>query len=199
MKTLRNFVAAVAVIAVGSAFVKPVKDDTFKVDTQRSSVEWVAKKVTGQHSGNIKLASGDLTFNGNALKAGSFNIDMNSINVTDLSGDMKNNLTNHLKSEDFFSVAKNAVSTFVITKVTAAGADRVNVAGNLTIKGITKPLSFPATIKRQGNTVVAVAKGIKVDRTQYDIKYRSKNFFGDIGDKAIDDEFELSINLTAKK
>jgi polyisoprenoid-binding protein YceI len=91
------------------------------------------------------------------------------------------------------------MSKFEITKVTSAGADRVNITGNLSIKGFTHPVTFPATVKQQKGVLVAVASGIRVDRTKYDIKFRSKTFFGDIGDKAIDDEFELSINLTAKK
>jgi polyisoprenoid-binding protein YceI len=91
------------------------------------------------------------------------------------------------------------MSKFEITKVVAAGTDRVNITGNLSIKGFTHSITFPATVKQQKGVIVAVASGIRVDRTKYDIKFRSKTFFGDIGDKAIDDEFVLNINLTAKK
>ena len=178
---------------------KTAPTETFLVDTQNSSIEWVAGKVGGSHEGKINLASGKLQFEGNNLKGGSFVIDMASILITNLKGSSNQNLLNHLKSEDFFSVAKNPSSTFEITAITPQGAERITITGNLTIKGITNSISFPATVKRQKNTVVAVAKGVKVDRTKYDIKYRSKSFFGDIGDKAIDDEFELSINLVAKK
>ncbi|MEJ6980717.1 YceI family protein [Pedobacter sp. P351] len=178
---------------------KPVATETFKVDTKASSIEWVAGKIGGSHSGTIQLASGSLAFEGKSLKSGNFGIDMTSIVITDLKGNSNQNLLNHLKGDDFFSVAKNPASSFQITKVTSAGTDRVNITGNLIIKGISNEITFPATVKRANKTVVAVAKGVKVDRTKYDIKYRSKNFFSDIGDKAIDDEFELSINLVAKK
>ena len=178
---------------------KPVATETFVIDTNASSIEWVAGKVGGSHQGTIKIASGNLLFNGKNLSNGKFGIDMNTIAITDLKGTSNQNLLNHLKNDDFFSVAKHSLSTFIITKVTPAGSDRVNITGDLTIKGVTHPLTFPATVKRNKNTVAAVAKGVKVDRTKYDIKYRSKTFFGDIGDKAIDDEFELSINLLAKK
>lgn len=180
------------------AFTKP-KTVSYTVDTEKSSVEWIGKKVTGQHNGTIKLASGNLVVSGNAIKDGSIVIDMNSIVILDLQGNSNKNLSNHLRSDDFFSVENHPTAKFDITKVTSAGADRVNVTGNLTIKGITKPLTFPASVKKQGDVIVAVAKGVKVNRTQYEIKYRSKSFFGDIGDKAIDDEFELSFNLVAKK
>lgn len=178
---------------------KPAATETFIVDTKSSSIEWVAGKVGGSHKGTIGLSSGNLVFENKSLKAGVFGINMASIVITDLKGTSNQNLLNHLKGEDFFAVAKNPSSTFEITKVTSAGTDRVNITGNLTLKGITHVLIFPASVRRQKNTVVAVAKGVKVDRTKYDIKYRSKSFFGDIGDKAIDDEFELSVNLVAKK
>ena len=178
---------------------KSAAPENFVVDTKASSIEWVAGKVGGSHKGTIQLASGSLAFVGKSLKSGSFGIDMNTIAISDLKGNSNQNLLNHLKSDDFFSVAKNPASTFEITKVSPAGTDRVNITGDLTIKGIKNEISFPASVKRVKNTVAAVAKGVKVDRTKYDIKYRSKNFFGDIGDKAIDDEFELSINLVAKK
>ncbi len=178
---------------------KSAAPENFLVDTKASSIEWTAGKVGGNHNGTIQLASGSLSFVGKNLKSGSFGIDMNTIAISDLKGNSNQNLLNHLKGDDFFSVAKNPASTFAITKVSPAGTDRVNITGNLTIKGITNEISFPASVKRAKNTVAAVAKGVKVDRTKYDIKYRSKNFFGDIGDKAIDDEFELSINLVAKK
>ena len=178
---------------------KSAAPENFVVDTKASSIEWVAGKVGGSHKGTIQLASGTLSFVGKSLKSGSFGIDMSTIAISDLKGNSNQNLLNHLKSDDFFSVVKNPTSTFEITKVSPAGKDRVNITGDLTIKGIKNEISFPASVKRVKNTVAAVAKGVKVDRTKYDIKYRSKNFFGDIGDKAIDDEFELSINLVAKK
>lgn len=197
-KLISTFSLATSAILL-LAFTKPVKEQTFKIDTERSSIEWVARKVTGQHNGTIKLASGSLVLNGNAIKKGSFDIDMKTIVCSDLQGEYNQKLVGHLKSEDFFSVEKNPSSNFEIIKVTSAGANRVNITGNLTIKGITQPLSFPASVTKEGGVVVAVAKGVKVDRTKYDIRYGSKNFFASIGDKAIEDEFELAVNLVAKK
>ncbi|HEX8376425.1 MAG TPA: YceI family protein [Pedobacter sp.] len=178
---------------------KPAATDTFVVDNKNSSIEWVASKIGGSHNGTIKVASGSLVFDGKNLNSGSVNIDMTSIDISDLKGNSYDRLLGHLKSDDFFSVANHPASTFQITSVTPTGTERANVTGNLTIKGITNTITFPATIKRQKNIVVAVAKNVKVDRTKYGIKYRSKNFFGDIGDKAIDDDFEISFNLIAKK
>ena len=171
----------------------PVKEDVYTVDVTNSSIGWSAKKVGGGHTGTVKITEGSLVYNGKSLQKGLFLMDMSSITSDNA------RVTTHLKSPDFFSAEKNPSSKFEITKVTAAGKERVNITGNLTIKGITHPLTFPATVKQGKGVVVAVASGIRVDRTKYDIKFRSKTFFGDIGDKAIDDEFELNINLTAKK
>ena len=193
-KVLSTLVVALAFL--GFAFTTAPKATTFKVDTQKSIILWNAKKVTGEHSGTIKLGGGELNLNGTNLTAGSFTINMTTITSTDGGGAR---LEGHLKSEDFFSVEKNPTSTFVITKVTPAAAGTIMVAGNLTIKGITKALSFPATLGVKGNSLTAVAKGVKVDRTKYDIRYGSKSFFDSIGDKAIDDEFTLDITLVASK
>ena len=199
MKKLIPTFSLITGMVLFMAFTKPIKETTYKVDTQRSSIEWLGKKITGQHNGTIKLSSGELVVNGKAVKGGAFTIDMNSIACSDLQGEYGQKLVGHLKNDDFFSVEKNPTSKFEITKVTSAGANRVNITGNLTIKGITQPLTFPATVKQKGDAIVAVAKGVKVDRTKYDIKYGSKSFFTSIGDKAIDDEFELAINLVATK
>ncbi|WP_395809772.1 YceI family protein [Daejeonella sp.] len=192
MKKTSTTLSLIACMFFMTAF-NPIKDDIYTVDVERSTIEWSAKKVGGGHAGTVKIAGGNLIYTGKALKSGSFQMNMSSITSDNA------RVTTHLKSDDFFSTEKNPMSKFEITKVTSAGADRVNITGNLSIKGFTHPVTFPATVKQQKGVLVAVASGIRVDRTKYDIKFRSKTFFGDIGDKAIDDEFELSINLTAKK
>lgn len=199
MKKILYTLGILTGMVIIAAFTKSSKEETFKVDTQRSSITWIGRKVTGQHAGNIKLSSGQLIFSGKSIKTGAFVIDMTSITCSDLEGAFGQKLITHLKSDDFFAVDKNPESKFELTKVTAAGSDRVTVTGNLTIKGITNVITFPATIKRKGDAAVIVAKGVKVDRTKYDIKYGSKTFFESIGDKAIDNEFELALNLVAKK
>ena len=184
----------VAVIAL-SAFTNPIKPVNYTVDAAKSTITWVGKKVTGSHNGTIAIQSGTLAVNGKSVTGGTFTIDMNSIK--DAEGSAK--LEGHLKADDFFGVAKFPTSNFVITKVAGTGAN-VTVSGNLTIKGITKPLSFPATVTVNADgTASALAGKIVVDRTKYDIKYGSKSFFDSIGDKAINDEFELAVKLVAKK
>ena len=195
-------VISLSTLAVGlflSSFAHAADDEKFNIDAKRSSIEWVGKKVIGQHHGIIKMSSGQAVVNNNIVKAGSFAADMNTLSCSDLEGESNKKLIDHLKSEDFFSVTKHPKAKFEITKTTVVGVNRVNVSGNLTIKGITRPLNFTADTQKKGNEFTATAKNVKVDRTKYDIKYGSKNFFASIGDKAIDDDFELTINLVAAK
>ena len=199
MKKIISTLSIVTIAFLSMSFINPVKESSFKVDVQKSNIAWNGKKVAGQHSGNIKLTGGTLNLNDGKLSNGSFNINMNSITCTDLQGEWADKLVGHLKADDFFGVEKFPTSSFVITKVSPASAGTVNISGNLTIKGITKAISFPASMSVSGNTLTASAKGVKVDRTKYDIRYGSKSFFDSIGDKAIDDEFTLDITLVATK
>ena len=161
------------------------------VDVSKSTINWKASKVTGTHTGTVGIKSGSLDIEKGKLKGGSFVVDMKSIVVTDLSGTGKERLEGHLNSDDFFSTAKFAEAKLEITKVTEmAMKGEFAVTANLTIKGISKPISFVA--KTSENSATA---SIKIDRTKYDIKYGSGSFFENLGDKAIDDTFELNINL----
>jgi len=174
-------------------------DKTLAVDTKNSTVVWGAKKVTGTHAGNVPISSGSLILDGDKLKGGTFVLDMKNLTVTDVKdADMNGKLTGHLKNADFFAVDAHPQAKFVISTVTPKGAGAYDVTGKLTIKGITSDVSFPATVKSEGKKVLADAK-ITVDRTKYDIKFRSSNFFENLGDKAIHNDFTLDVNLVANK
>lgn len=177
------------------AIANPIAPKPVKVDLTKSTIVWDASKVTGSHQGTVNLKSADLKFDGAKLVSGQFEIDMTSITVTDLTGKMKDNLTGHLKSDDFFSVEKFNTSKFVITKAKQVKGKEYEVTGDLTIKGITHPVTFTATVTPD----VSASAKIKVDRTKYDVKYGSGKFFDNLGDKAIYDDFELTVNLVMSK
>ncbi|MGY3214220.1 YceI family protein [Mucilaginibacter sp. HD30] len=198
MKKISLLTIGLAVTAL-LAF-RAAKTETYKIDTQKSNIEWTGKKVLGQHNGEIKLASGTIVTEDNVPAKGSFAINMASISNKDLTDeDSKGKLLGHLKSDDFFGVTKFPEAQFVTTKITKAGNGSVLITGNLTIKGLTNTISFPATYAVTGNTLTAKAVNVKVDRTKHNIKYNSKSFFDALGDKAIDDEFILNISLVATK
>ncbi len=161
-----------------------------KVKVEESKIIWKGHKVTGHHEGTIQLQTGTLEFDDkNQLSGGSFVMDMSSLKVTDLEGEMNSNLSGHLKSEDFFGIEKHPKAHLVMTKVEGTKG-KYKVTGDLTIKNITHPISFVMNVN--DNTATA---DLKIDRTKYDIKYGSASFFDGLKDKAIYDEFDLNVNL----
>lgn len=176
---------------------KNYKPAFFKVDNETSKLTWAAKKATGDHNGQVKVSNGNFAVESNTLKGGSFDIDLNTITDADVTDQASNEkLVSTLKSETFFNTEKFPKANFVITSVTKAGANQYAVKGNLTIKGITNEVAFPATVAVNGKKLAATAK-ITIDRTKYDIKFRSKNFFENLGDKVIYDDFDINVALVA--
>ncbi|MCO4293225.1 YceI family protein [Solitalea sp. MAHUQ-68] len=198
MKKLTTVLTLVAA-TVFFAFTAPEKKaDTYNVDAAKSTIAWNGKKVTGEHTGNIKFATGSIQFNGKSITGGSLIVDMNSITCTDITNpDYNAKLVGHLKADDFFGTDKFATAKIDITGSKSLGGDKYEITGNLTIKGITKPITFPATVKQVKNALVGAAD-VTINRTQFDIKYGSASFFN-LGDKAINDDFTLKISLVAAK
>ena len=186
MKNLKT-IAIALLVAFGTTVATA---QTKKINVEKSTITWNAKKVTGEHSGTVNLKEGNLIFKGNKLAGGNLTVDMTSVSTTDLSGDWKGKLDGHLKSDDFFGTAKFATSTLVFKTIAAKPNGVYTVTADLTIKGITKPVTFDLAVK--GDTATSV---VTIDRTKYDIKYNSKSFFDSIGDKAIYDDFTLTVNL----
>ncbi len=179
------------------------KGKSLTVSVTESSVKWLGKKVTGQHNGTIDVSKGEVYVDNGKLTGGFVEMNMESIKNLDLTDKALNDkLVNHLKSDDFFSAAKHPVSKFEITSVTEIkDPDKPNanatVTGNLTIKGITKSITFPAEIKIE-NGMLKCKADIGIDRTDWDIKYGSGKFFENLGDKMINDVFNLELSVTAK-
>lgn len=174
---------------------------SYNVDTENSLLTWKGSKVTGSsHEGTLKLSAGTLKVEGGNLVAGNFTIDMNSLDNTDLKGkDGYEKLLGHLKSDDFFSVATFPTATFEITGATAKTGDANathDISGNLTIKGITKNLTFPAKVTVDPNNLNATASFF-FDRALYEVKFGSKSFFEGLGDNAINNEIEIKVDLKA--
>ncbi|GEC72702.1 MAG TPA: YceI family protein [Flavobacterium sp.] len=186
MKNLKT-IAVALFVAVASI---SVNAQTKKIDTKASTIKWVGKKVTGEHSGTVNFKDGAVVFKGKKLAGGSFTVDMTSLTATDLTGEYQGKLNGHLKADDFFGTDKYPTATLVFKKIGSKAKDIYNVTADLTIKGITKPVNFDITVK--GNTATTA---FNVDRTKYDIKYGSGNFFEGLGDKTINDEFELAVAL----
>jgi polyisoprenoid-binding protein YceI len=186
MKNLKSI--ALALVVVLSTVT--VSAQTKKIDVAASKIEWLGKKVTGQHNGIVNFKDGAVVLKSGKLVGGSFTVDMASLTATDLSGEYQGKLNGHLKADDFFGTAKFPTATLVIKKIGAKSANVYTATADLTIKGITQPVTFDMTVN--GDTATTT---FNVDRTKYGIKYNSKSFFESIGDKAIYDEFELKVSL----
>jgi polyisoprenoid-binding protein YceI len=177
--------------------------ESYKVDTKLSSLEWYAEKVSGKHNGTIMFSNGEIN-NEHGNYTGNFEIDMNTIEDKDIaSEEYRTKLNNHLKSPDFFDVEKFPKSKFVVKSILPLKeANELGlthtVKGMLTIKDKTNEISFDAAIKIMENKISCIGSAI-VDRSKFDVKYGSKTFFKDIGDKMIYDEFTLKFNVIAVK
>ncbi len=174
----------------------PAFAQDYTVDTKKSSLHWIGKKVTGQHDGNIKIKSGEFTVKGNKLAKGTFVIDMPSMTNIDLADNegMMNQLMGHLKSDDFFGVEKYPEATLEIKKSSSFKDGKAEVTADLTIKDQTHPITF--TVTQDGDKFSTT---LVIDRTLYNVRYGSGKFFENLGDKTIYDEFTLEVSLVATK
>ena len=187
--------------------------ETYKVDPAASKIEWIGTKVTGHHQGSVDLKSGELSVANGAVTGGNFVMDMTSIDVTDGDDTAANSkLRGHLLSADFFDSEKNPEAKFEITAVEPFAGTVVDsstkaeqgiskykvtnpthsISGNLTIKGITKNIKFPAQVTVTDNSVDALAK-FNIDRTEWNIVYPGQP------NDLIRNEMHLGIALKATK
>lgn len=178
-------------------------EKTFVVNSESTTLAWKGSKISGSsHNGTITVSEGSLNTAGGNLVGGKFVVDMNSIVCLDLEDADKNGrLIGHLKSDDFFSVEQFPTADFEITnaeKLAAAdnAGNNYNITGNLTIKGITRSITFPANIQISDNATNAKAE-FTIDRSEWDVRYGSGKFFDNLGDNMINDAIEFTLDLNA--
>ena len=178
----------------------------YSVDRNLSIVNWSGSKPTGKHTGVIKFKEGFVNIKDSAIVAGRFFIDMNTITVTDLKpGDGKEDLENHLKGtaekdkkDHFFNVKKYPTSDLKIVKIEEKEGKTI-IYGNLSIKGVTKAVNFPAQVSITDNEVTINSDTLALNRTYFNVNYASKSLFADLKDKFIDDEIRIQVNVKATK
>ena len=170
-----------------------MKNKKFEVVASLSNIDWKGRKVTGAHNGTIAIKEGEFSLDEGELTAGKFVVDTTTITVLDITDPATNaQFAGHLASNDFFASAEYPEAIFEITAV-----KNNHIEGNLTIKGIKRTIGFDADIHVTEDILTAMGKMV-IDRTQFDIKFRSGNFFKDLGDTLIYNDFELNVNITAK-
>lgn len=164
----------------------------YEVEVGKSSIDWVGRKVVGAHHGSVAIKEGAFMIKGDQIISGRVIINMETIKVLDITDPTTNfQLAGHLASYDFFYSDHYPEAVFEITSVSGS-----QINGYLTIKHITHPLNFDAHINNKEGILTASGK-IVVDRTKYDMKFKSGNFFMDLGERLIYNEFDLNVNITA--
>lgn len=172
----------------------------YTANTEKSTIEWKGFKPTGSHNGTIAIAKGVVNVNNSTIESGNFTIDMSSITVVDIPADDEGNakLKGHLSSDHFFDVETYPNATFEITGISNVEG-KTMLSGNLTMKDATNNISIPINTKIDGDTMTLSSETFTIDRSKWNIKYGSKSFFDDLGDKFINDDIELKVNLVATK
>ena len=171
------------------------------IDNQLSQIMWKGEKSTGSyHTGLINLSEGHITVHQDSLISGLIIIDMPSMTCNDIEEEGSNNaLVNHLKGEDFFAVDNFPTATLKLLKAHKLNDTTMNnysIIADLTILGQTHPVEFLCSINL--NDSGAKADGtIAVDRAMYGIKYKSKTWYSDLGDRFINDIFYIYFSLIA--
>lgn len=174
----------------GLYFMSAGAQQKYNAVAEKTTLAWTGEKVTGQHSGTIKLKSGWLTLKDNKIVSGEFDIDMTSLKDSE----SNERLEGHLKSGDFFDVANFPVSKLVITESSPFDKGTGVAKGTLTIKGVTNPIEIKTTMQKKDDGVWFFTS-IDIDRTKYNVRYGSGSFFDNLGDKTIYDDFRLKVNL----
>lgn len=179
---------------------------SYEVNVSESVLKWKAtKKLSAGHEGTVVLSSGAIQADGENIAAGNFVIDMNTITATDLTEETgKSALEAHLKgtrkpeeNDHFFNVSKFPTSKFEITKATKKDGNNYEIEGNLTVKDVTKNITFPAAITMSNNELSADAN-FKINRKDFNVKYGSTDFDPTLlADKIINDDIEFALSLKA--
>ncbi len=168
------------------------------VEGDGSVIQWEGYKPTGTHVGNLALAEKTIVIKNDELKSIELKFDMNSISCTDItSPDYNKKLINHLRSDDFFNVENYPQAILKSTEI-VKGNGNYKVKADLTIKGITQTVVVPVSIKQVENMNMLVG-GLEIDRTKFNIHYKSKSIFPDLGDKFISDNFTVKFAIAQNK
>ena len=181
-----------------SFFLTPLRaaPQKYQLLPKKSKIQWEGKKVTGSHNGTIRIAKGFLLRKGKSIQ-GNIVIDMASIKCRDIKDKKYNQkLVQHLKSEDFFHVKKYKRATLKILKFKKKKGNIHELIGKFTIRGVSQKVKFPAKFKFSKNQLRASGK-IKLDRTKFNIKYKSGKFYKSLGDKLIYDDFIIRFSILA--
>tara|TARA_Y100000996_G_scaffold414710_1_gene406438 strand:+ start:8429 stop:9004 length:576 start_codon:yes stop_codon:yes gene_type:complete len=164
------------------------------LDTSLSKLKWTGTEITSKtHYGSLIFKSGTITMKNNKPVKGEFVVDMTTLKNEDVPEAYRGRLEGHLKSDDFFSVDKFPEAVLKINSSSFLNSEKYNLEGDLTVKGITHPISLSITTMK--NKWIA---NLTFDRSKYDVRFRSGTFFENLGDKLIYDDIIIESELIFK-
>ena len=172
----------------------------YSVHIDKSELSWIGKELSTKiHTGSLNISNGIIQVGDDNSVSGNIKINMSTINVTDLQGRSKEMLEKHLRSADFFEV-ENYPEAQINFKSKSFNklVNQISFEGDLTIKDITNPISFNATLIESSPYLKANAI-LSFDRSKYNVRFRSGSFFENLGDKLIFDNIDINIKLVTKK
>jgi len=171
----------------------------YEIDKSESNIHWLGKKIKGSHHGTINISEGILTMDNGELAAGKFVIDTRSIKILDITDPYANEqFAGHLASEDFFASENYPTATLIISKVSRQGKRNHHIVADLTIREITRPTEFDAEVGTIAGDMLKASARLVIDRTKYNMKFRSGLLSTDPGDALIYDDFTVTVQLTAR-
>ncbi len=194
--------AGYAVEGHGETPAPPVADGIYQADIEQSVIRWTGRNLFNHHNGTLRLAAGAIVAKHGVLESARFTIDMESVSCEDLTDpDYNTMLLNHLKNSDFFETSRFPTAGFVIgaaTPVEGASEGLPNhiLRGTLTLRGISKPLEFPAVIACEAGRVTGQAQ-VEIDRTEFGSIYGSGRFFRFLGKHVVNDHIQLHLKIHA--
>ena len=179
----------------------PIRSGVHGVDLKESRVLWTGRNLLNKHEGAIPLRTGELTVEAGRLAGGRFTFDMRGITCSDLAGSpMHDILIAHLLSDDFFDAEVFPDASFVITQTSpvngaSPGAPNLSVSGELTLKGLTRPVEFPACAGITPDGKLAAQASFAIDRTKWNVVYGSGKFFRNLGGHLVNDLIDLNLRI----
>ncbi len=183
----------------------PVIDGFYQVSTTDSIIRWTGRNLFNHHSGTVKLRSGEITASNGVLRSARFEIDMTSIACEDLTDQTWNEmLIRHLQDADFFLTSLHPKALFVVDSAEAIpgateGTPNFMLKGSLTLRGVTRPLEFPAVIAAADGSRITGQAQIEIDRTEFGSIYGSSRFFRFLGKHVVNDHIQLHLKIQADR
>jgi len=178
-------------------------DGEYALDTDTSYIEWTGRNVGNRHYGTLRFRTGRVTIKEGTLAGGSLDLDMKSLEIGDLDGEMAQMLVQHLESDDFFAAIRFPTCVIEITSAQAIegatpGLPNHRVQANVTLRGQINAISFLASVAPKGEGI-ALQTNFDMDRTLWGVNYGSGKLYEKLGMHLVNDHVTLQVCVHANR